>query len=146
MTSTSMTKSYSELMTFSTFEERYEYLKTTSVIGEETFGHSRYLNQAFYTSEEWRSVRDYIIGRDLGMDLGMSELDLEFEIAGIIIVHHINPITEEMILNNDPMLYDPENLICCSDKTHKAIHYGDRSLLPNYRLQERRPGDTTLWS
>lgn len=136
-----MILSYSELITFPTFQERYRYLKQAGIVGEETFGGHRYLNQAYYTSAEWRSVRNKVIIRDNGCDLGMEG----FEINDRVYIHHINPITEEDILDRSPALFDMENLICVSFNTHQAIHYGDESMLPINYFSERSPGDTKLW-
>lgn len=136
-----MILSYSELITLPTFEERYRYLRRAGIVGEETFGSHRYLNQAYYTSAEWRSARNHVIIRDNGCDLGMEG----FEINDRIYVHHINPITEEDILDRSPALFDPENLICVSFNTHQAIHYGDESMLPINYFSHRIPGDTKLW-
>lgn len=136
-----MDKCYSELIKLPTLIERYEYLRTYSKIGEETFGGQRILNQILYTSNPlWKSIRNKIIIRDGGFDLGLDD----YIIQGKIIVHHINPLTKEQILNYDPCIFDPENLICCSHNTHNAIHYGDRSLLPQDPI-ERRPNDTCPW-
>lgn len=123
-----------------TFDERYEYLKLSAKIGEATFGYERYLNQIFYGSPEWKAFRRDVIIRDNGMDLGLDGYDIGDRIE----VHHINPITSEMIENNDPLLMDMENVICTSSKTHKAIHYGDKSLLPKGPI-ERMPNDTCPW-
>lgn len=123
-----------------TFDERYDYLKLSAKIGEATFGYERYLNQIFYGSPEWKAFRRDVIIRDNGMDLGLDGYDIGDHIE----VHHINPITSEMIENNDPLLMDMENVICTSSKTHKAIHYGDKSLLPK-RPIERMPNDTCPW-
>ena len=136
-----MILSYSELITLPTFEERYRYLKQSGIVAEETFGSHRYLNQAYYTSPDWRRARNNVIVRDNGCDLGMEG----YEIHDRIYVHHINPITEEDILDRSPALFDPENLICVSFNTHQAIHYGDESLLPIISCTERTPGDTKLW-
>lgn len=136
-----MILSYSELITLPTFEERYRYLKQSGIVAEETFGSHRYLNQAYYTSPDWRRARNHVIIRDNGCDLGMEG----YEIHDRIYVHHINPITEEDILDRSPALFDPENLICVSFNTHQAIHYGDESLLPIISFNERMPGDTKLW-
>lgn len=135
-----MIKSYSELITIESYEDRFEYLRIGGKVGEETFGASRPENQRFYQSEEWRRFRRDIIARDLGFD--MSHRD--YEIVGPIIIHHINPITEDDIYYQSPKLFDPENVICVSDNTHKAIHYGT---LDNLTLdyQPRSKGDTTLW-
>lgn len=138
--STKMNRCYSDLIKLRTFEERYEYLKFSAKIGEATFGYERYLNQMFYGSPEWKAFRRDVIIRDNGMDLGLEGYD----IADRIEVHHINPITPEMIERNDPMLMDMENVICTSSRTHKAIHYGDKSLLPKDPI-ERKPNDTCPW-
>lgn len=136
-----MLLSYSDLITLPTFTERYRYLKQSGIVAEETFGGHRYLNQAYYTSPDWRRVRNEVIIRDKGCDLGVEG----YEIADRIYVHHINPITEDDILDRSPALFDPENLICVSFNTHQAIHYGDESLLPIISFNERTPGDTKLW-
>lgn len=135
-----MIKTYEELITYPSFEERFHYLKIGGVIGEETFGFDRYLNQSFYKSKEWRSVRDRVIARDLGCDLGINGR----EIFGKILIHHINPITAKDIANKTDLLLDPNYLICCSKRTHDAIHYGDESILFT-GFVERKPGDTCLW-
>lgn len=133
-------KTYSELLTFPTFEERYEYLRLKGRVGEETFGFDRYLNQIFYKSKEWRSVRDYVIARDNGCDLGIEG----YEIFGQILIHHMNPITKEDILERKDVLLNPEYLITTVKNTHDAIHYGDRSLLVTAPI-ERRKNDTCPW-
>lgn len=133
--------SYRELIRLKTFEERFEYLKQGAVIGEATFGSSRYLNQIFYRSSEWRQVRNQIIIRDNGCDLGMEDR----QISGSIVLHHINPITEDDIIGRAELLLDPENLICVSHNTHNALHYGDISLTDPTDVVVRRPGDTKLW-
>lgn len=136
-----MDKCYSELIKLPTLVERYEYLRTYSKIGEETFGGQRMLNQYLYTTNPlWKSVRRKVIIRDNGRDLGLDD----YIIQGRIIVHHINPLTKEQILNFDPCIFDEENLISCSHNTHNAIHYGDKSLLPQDPI-ERRPFDTCPW-
>lgn len=134
------TKSYSELRTLQTFEERYEYLRIGGQVGAATFGFERYLNQVFYRSREWRYARDKTIVRDNGCDLGI----LGREIHETIYVHHINPITIEDIENGSPLLFDLNNLISTIHTTHQAIHYGDKSLL-RILPPERRRGDTDLW-
>lgn len=136
-------RTYSELIQLPTFEERFRYLKLDGRIGEDTFGSSRYLNQYFYTSDEWRTIRRDVIIRDKGCDLGM--LDREIPDGVLITVHHLNPITMEDILNRSKFLLDPEYLICVTDITHKAIHYGDESLLLATTPIERRPNDTCPW-
>lgn len=133
-------KTYSELITLPTFEERYRYLRIRGYVGKETFGHDRYLNQILYTSSEWKSFRRKIILRDDGLDLGCEG----FNIFGRILVHHINPITVEDVLNRSFKVFDPDNVICCSHNTHQAIHYGDESLLP-LLPPERKPNDTCPW-
>lgn len=133
-------RTYSELITLPTFEERYRYLKLNGRVGEDTFGFDRYLNQIFYTSKEWRDVRDFVIVRDGGCDLGMPDR----EIFGKILVHHMNPIRQEDILRRSKWLLDPEYLICTIKNTHDAIHYGDESLLI-LAPTERTKNDTCPW-
>ena len=133
-------KTYSELITIPTFEERFEYLKLDGQVGVETFGFNRYLNQVFYKSDEWLSIRDDIITRDNGCDLGMEG----YEIYGRILIHHINPITKDDIIQRSRNLLDPENLITTVKRTHDAIHYGDSNLLMKSPI-ERRKNDTCPW-
>jgi len=114
--------SYIELMCLETFDERINYLKLSGVVGAETFGHLRYINQDFYKSKEWRRIRRNVIIRDMGRDLGM--LNDDYEIHDMIIVHHIIPITVDDILQGNPIVYDLDNLICTSKNTHDYIHYG----------------------
>ena len=133
-------KSYSELSKLKTFEERFEYLKLDGIVGEQTFGRARSLNQEFYKSQRWRKVRDQVIIRDGANDLGVPG----HELRRYIIVHHINPVTEEQILRDDPILYDPENLICVRRMTHNAIHYGE-DLIHEDLPRERTPNDTCPW-
>lgn len=133
-------RTYSELITLPTFEERFRYLKLDGVVGEETFGFDRYLNQAFYRSEEWRRIRDQVIIRDNGCDLGMPG----HEIYGRILIHHMNPITQEDIINRSEFLLDPEYLICTIKNTHDAIHFSDEDLLITAPI-ERTPNDTCPW-
>lgn len=135
-----MMKSYSELIRIPSFEERFQYLRINGIVGEETFGCDRYLNQIFYKSEEWKRIRRRVIIRDNGCDLAWDE----YEIKGIIIIHHINPITKEDILNRSSKLFDLENLICTSVNTHKAIHYGNEEMLPK-KIVERTMNDTCPW-
>ena len=138
-----MNKTYSELVSFPTFAERFDYVKLHgAIVGDPTFGPSRYLNQFFYRSAEWKSARNRAIIRDSGYDLAHPEYSIGK--AGMIIVHHINPLTEEDILLNRACLYDLENLICVSHNTHNAVHFGDASLLPQLPVQ-RYPGDTIPW-
>lgn len=133
-------KTYSDLIKLKNFPERFEYLKLDGKVAEITFGSSRYLNQIFYQTPEWRSARRKTIARDLGNDLGCDG----WPIHGRIYVHHITPITAEDILSRSDLLFDPENLISCSDMTHRAITYGDVNLLPK-EFTERKPGDTCPW-
>lgn len=131
---------YRELRRLKTFEERYEYLKVGGIVGESTFGFERYLNQMLYTSSQWRRVRNQVIIRDNGCDLGLDG----YEIGGKIIIHHMNPITTEQIEESASEIFDPEFLICVSDRTHNAIHYGDKDLLPQLPLN-RYSGDMCPW-
>lgn len=133
-------RTYDRLKRMKTFDERFEYLKLTGKIGNETFGVDRYLNQVIYRSAEWKKTRRNVIIRDLGRDLGVEG----YEIYGIIIIHHMNPITIEQAMNRDPIIFDMNYLISTSLTTHNAIHYGDESIIPRLS-NERRPGDTKLW-
>ena len=133
-------RTYSELITIPTFKERFEYLQLDGKVGEETFGFDRYLNQSFYKSPEWRSVRDFVIIRDCGCDLAIEG----HEIFGKILVHHMNPIRIEDIVNRSEYLLDPEYLICTIKNTHDAIHYGDSNLLITEPI-ERTKNDTCPW-
>lgn len=136
-----MIRTYSKLITFQTFEERYRYLRIGGKVGEETFGFDRYLNQRFYkTDEEYLAARDYVITRDNGCDLGIEGR----EIPTKIIVHHMNPITREDILRRTKYLLDPEYMVCTIKRTHDAIHYGDESLLITAPV-ERSKHDTSPW-
>ncbi len=135
-----MTRCYSELKTIEGFDNRFNYLKLGNVVGDVTFGNNRYLNQKFYSSDEWKKARCEVILRDGGCDLGVEGYD----IFDKIIVHHMNPISIEDIINRESWIIDPEYLICVSHLTHEAIHYSDESLLPS-QLVERRPGDTCPW-
>lgn len=118
-------RTYSELITLPTFFERYNYLRLKGNIGEDTFGFDRYLNQKFYRSAEWKQIRDYVIVRDCGCDLGIEDR----EIMGKILIHHMNPIRAKDIYYGTDILLNPEYLICVSHNTHNAIHYGDESIL-----------------
>lgn len=131
---------YKELKRLKTFQERYDYLRVGGLIGDSTFGFERYLNQMLYSSPQWRKVRDEVIIRDNGNDLGIDG----FQIFDHIVVHHMNPITIEQVEEAASEIFDPEYLICCSTRTHNAIHYGNSSLLPQLPL-ERRPNDTCPW-
>ena len=135
-----MLKSYSELKRLETFEERYRYLRLKGQVGKDTFGFDRWFNQQFYRSKEWKSIRDAVILRDNGCDLGIAGR----EIVGKILIHHINPISLEDIESGNDVLFDMENLITTNHITHNAIHYGDEKLLMLDPV-ERRPGDTCPW-
>ena len=135
-----MIRTYSDLKDLKTLEERYRYLKLTGSVGKQTFGWDRYFNQRFYHSLEWRRVRDRVIVRDDGRDLGIRG----FEIEGQILIHHMNPIWVDDLRKKNPDILNPEFLICVSPRTHQAIHYGDESLLPQVPVI-RHPGDTKLW-
>lgn len=133
-------RTYSELITIPTFEERYRYLRLSGRVGEETFGFDRYINQIFYRSKEWKEIRDHVIVRDNGCDLGIPGR----EIYGKILIHHMNPITQEDILNRSDLLLNPEYLICTVKNTHDAIHYGDESILYKDPIV-RSKNDTCPW-
>jgi hypothetical protein len=133
-------KTYSKLITLLTFEERFEYLRLDGSVGKETFGFDRYLNQVFYRSKEWKTVRDFVIARDNGCDLGVDDR----AIFGKIYIHHMNPISIDDIANKRDYILDPEYLICVTHNTHNAIHYGDASLLVTVPI-ERKPYDTCPW-
>ena len=135
-----MNRTYLQLIEFETFEERFEYLRLDGVVGAETFGSSRQLNQALYQSYEWKKIRDMIILRDNGCDLGIEGRDI-FQHAYI---HHLNPITKKQIIDRDPILFDPNNLITVSYQTHQAIHYGDKSILLLDPI-ERFANDVAPW-
>jgi len=136
-----MIKSYSEMIRLKTFEQRFEYLKIGGQIGYMTFNGHRYLNQELYKCSEWARVRRQIIIRDEGFDLAHPD----HPINGKILVHHINPITIEDVLERNKIIFDPDNLITVSSLTHNAIHYGSQETLPKYGCLERKPDDTTLW-
>ena len=133
-------KYYSELVKLPTFIERYNYLAMGGRVGAETFGFNRYLNQALYSSSEWKKFRRDMIIRDQGCDLAIPDREIQ---VGLVL-HHLNPITEKDILERNPCLFDPENVVCVSSNTHKAIHYGDKSMLLMPQ-PERRPNDTIPW-
>ena len=133
-------RTYSELSKLLTFEERFQYLSLDGKVGEETFGFDRYLNQMFYRSQKWKAVRDYVIVRDNGCDLGVEG----YEIHGRIIIHHMNPITIRDIEKESDFLLDPEYLITTVHNTHNAIHYGDENILIKAPI-ERSKNDTCPW-
>lgn len=133
-------RTYSELTTLPTFEERFDYLNLSGKVGAETFGFDRVFNQKFYRSAEWIKMRDYVINRDLGCDLGV----VGYDIIGKIYIHHMNPISMSDIKERTKYLLDPEFLITMSFQTHNAIHYGDKSQVSRKPI-ERRPNDTCPW-
>ena len=133
-------KCYSELVLLPTFEERFQYLRLDGIVGQETFGFDRYMNQYFYRSKEWRRVRDIVIARDAGCDLGV----LGHEIFGRVLIHHMNPIRPENIRSRSDILLNPEYLITTVHETHQAIHYGNESLLITAPI-ERVRNDTCPW-
>lgn len=135
-------KTYSELITLPTFEERYRYLRIGGKVGEDTFGFDRYLYQHFLKTDEWRELRDFVIIRDLGCDLAM--LDREIPEGIPILVHHMNPVSKEDVLRRSEFLLNPEYMITTYKRTHDAIHYGDESLLFT-GLVERSKNDTCPW-
>lgn len=138
---TMIIRTYSELITLPTFEERYAYLKLDGKVGQDTFGYDRYLNQEFYQrDEEWKRIRNYVILRDNGCDLGIEGR----EIHGKILVHHMNPITKEDLMRRSRYLLDPEYLICTVKLTHDAIHYGDENILIKDPIVRKR-NDTCPW-
>lgn len=132
--------SYTDLVKRTTFLARFRYVVLTGSIGIETFGSERHLNQSFYASREWKSIRDAVILRDNGCDLGVPG----HEIFDKVLVHHMNPMRPEDLINFNPDILEPEYLISVSSRTHNAIHFGDESQLPS-PVVERRPGDTKLW-
>lgn len=134
-------KTYTELAQCTTFIERYNYLKLNAVIGQDTFGFDRYINQRFYKSLEWRRVRDFVIVRDNGCDLGMDG----YEINNGILIHHLNPIDKRDVEEATLFLLNPEYLITTKLSTHNAIHYGDEKLLTNQRIIERTRNDMCPW-
>lgn len=136
------TKSYKELKKLKTFDDRFRYLKIDgATIGQSTFGYDRYINQAFYKSKEWKRVRDQVIIRDNGNDLGVEGET----IGGPIVVHHINPITLQDLEEGNKKVFDVNNLICCSKDTHNALHYGSEEYLNEIKEVERKPQDNFPW-
>lgn len=134
-----MIRTYSDLRNLD-FEERYRYLALRGGVGVATFGYDRYINQQFYTSRQWRQLRQHVIARDLGCDLGIEG----YEIHSGLLVHHMNPMTADDISHGDSSILEPEFLISTTHRTHNAIHYGDEKLLPKPHV-ERTRGDTKLW-
>ena len=137
---TTKIRTYSELSQIACFEDRYRYLALRGQVGDATFGFDRYINQRFYGSTQWRQIRNHIIARDLGCDLGIEG----YEIHSRLIIHHMNPMTAVDITEGHSNVLEPEFLITTTHRTHNAIHYGDERLLPKPPT-ERRPGDTKLW-
>ena len=135
-----MIRTYRNLIKRSSFEDRFEYLSLHGAVGRSTFGFDRYINQQFYTSYEWKRLRNYIILRDEGRDLGVEG----YEIQGRLLIHHMNPVSADDIINKHDFLLNPDFLITTTHRTHNAIHYGDKSLLPQ-PFVERQRGDTKLW-
>jgi len=135
------TRTYTELSNLLTFEERFDYLSIKGVVGEATFGYERHMNQKFYSSREWRLVRDEVLTRDLGCDLGIEGYDIFVR----PIIHHMNPMAPRDLIHGNRDILNPEYLITVTHRTHNAIHYGDKSLL-SLPVPERRPGDTRLWA
>lgn len=139
-------KTYSELMRFQTFEERFNYLKIDGKVGEDTFGFDRYLNQMFYKSKEWQRIRNFIITRDNGCDLGILGREI---IDEPILIHHMNPITKDDIINKTEFLLNPEYLICTIFSTHKLLHYGNDEMIKFLNLNKepvvRKKFDTCPW-
>lgn len=135
-----MNRSYSEMILLPTFKERFEYLKLSGSIGVETFGHDRYLNQILYNSAQWHETRRQVIIRDNGCDLACDG----YEISSLILVHHINPISIDDIVNKNFKVFDMNNLVLTSHQTHNAIHYGADDL-PQFEVVERKPNDTCPW-
>lgn len=135
-----MIKTYSELIQLKTLEDRYRYLRIGGRVGEETFGFDRWMNQVFYKDPRWRDIRDEVITRDNGCDLGLEGYDIH----GKIFVHHMNPVTKDDILHNFDSLLNPEFLISTSKRTHDAIHYGNEDLLPQSPIVRTR-NDTCPW-
>ena len=140
MMTTTNIRTYSELCQLSTFEDRFDYLRLNGSVGKDTFGFDRYLNQQFYRSREWKRIRDLVILRDNGCDLGVEG----YEIRGRILIHHMNPISIEDLQHMSDFLMNPEYLICVSHRTHNAIHYGDESLIVSAPI-ERSQNDTCPW-
>lgn len=136
-----MIRTYKDLSTLKTFEQRFNYLKLLGAVGAETFGFDRYINQILYHSKRWRMTRNEIIVRDNGCDLGHPD----YPIYGLIIIHHMNPITISDVENDIDELYDPRFLISSAYLTHRAVHYGDEKFIQNLQLVERRPNDTCPW-
>jgi hypothetical protein len=135
-----ISRRYSELIRLESFEERFEYLRLQGDVGRSTFGFDRYINQKFYQSRQWKDVRNFVLLRDNGCDLGVNG----HEIAVSPLIHHMNPMEASDIIHGEEWVLDPEFLITTTHNTHNAIHYGDKSLMPKVAV-ERKAGDTKLW-
>jgi hypothetical protein len=135
-----MLRTYKELRRLNTIDDRYQYLKLRGGVGDATFGSDRWVNQRFYASRQWKQIRDHVILRDEGCDLGIPG----YEIHERLVIHHMNPMTVRDIEDGDESILNPDYLVVVSHKTHNAIHYGDERLLPRPPI-ERSPGDTRLW-
>lgn len=135
-----MSRSYTELSKLKTFEERFDYLMENGIVGEQIFGGNRFLNQDFYRSREWKRIRDIVIVRDGGFDLGIED----YPINGKVLIHHMNPLRKEDFMYRTPFLIDPEYMICVSHQTHNAIHYGSKNSMPK-DYQPRQKNDTCPW-
>ena len=133
-------RTYAELSALDDYFDRYQYLRIKQAVGERTFGGDRWVNQRFYKSSEWLRIRNEVISRDGGFDMGHRD----YPIKGVIYVHHMNPMDIEMLVGRDPTILSPDHLISVSMRTHQAIHYGDQGLLPQ-SIVARLPGDTLLW-
>jgi hypothetical protein len=140
MTTSLTVRSYSELVRFSEFEDRFEYLKLGGGVGRATFGFDRHVNQTFYRSREWHDVRNFVIARDEGCDLGIPGYEIHVD----ILIHHMNPMRVDDILNQEDWILNPEFLITTTARTHNEIHFGSRRLTPRV-VTERTPNDTKLW-
>lgn len=134
-------RTYSELIQLQTFKERFRYLKLSGAVGKATFGYDRYLNQSFYRSQEWKRLRNEIIVRDNGCELGLED----YPIAGRIFIHHMNPIEDDDIINSTEYLMNPDYLVCVSHDVHNAIHYGNEDILRSKTFTPRTPNDTCPW-
>lgn len=135
-----MIRSYRDLRRMDDFDDRFDYLSLRGVVADKTFGFDRYINQAFYRSTQWKHIRNFVITRDNGCDLGIDG----YEIHSRLIIHHMNPMSPGDIIHDDEDILNPEFLITTTHRTHNAIHYGDKSLLPREHIA-RRYGDTKLW-
>lgn len=139
----SQLKTYSELITYSTFDDRFNYLRLKGIVGEDTFGFDRYLNQMFYSSQDWKNFRNYIITRDGGCIMGLS--DFPYAKGDIIVVHHMNPISKDDVINGTDILMNPEYAISVPAWLHRAIHYNLDCTNLEPKVVERFPGDTCPW-